>query len=63
MINTMVGVLLVTFMSLGVVFVSYVLYTLIRDDRRREKERKNKDWIQVVAFATALFYRKEIVWK
>lgn len=43
MINTTVGVLLVTFMSLGVVFVSYVLYTLIRDDRRREKERKNKD--------------------
>lgn len=43
MINTMVGVLLVTFMSLGVVFVSYALYTLIRDDRRREKERKNKN--------------------
>lgn len=43
MINTIVGILLVTFMSLGVIFVSYALYTLIRDDIRREKERKIKD--------------------
>lgn len=40
MINLIIGILFIILMTIGLICMSYVLYTLIRDDHRREKERK-----------------------
>lgn len=40
MISLIVGILFIMLMTICLISMSYVLYTLIRDDCRREKERK-----------------------